>query len=186
MVRSQCLYFGFLAALIAERLFELALSKRHARRALKRGASEVGSGHFRVMATLHTLFFVCCAAEVALVPRSFPRPWGWFFLGAVLCAQALRYWAITTLGERWNVRIIILPGALPVSSGPYRYMRHPNYLAVILEIAFIPLVHGAWLTALVFSLANGALLSVRIRTEERALGPAYAEMFGGLHRFFPR
>jgi len=82
----------------------------------------------------------------------------------------LRYWAIASLGDRWNVRVIVVPGEALVVSGPYRYVRHPNYLAVAVEIATLPLIHGAYLTAIAFSAMNAALLRVRIRTEEAALG----------------
>jgi methyltransferase len=182
---SASLYLGFLALLGAERLVELALSARNARRAFAQGAIEVGQGHFGVMKALHTLFLFACAGEVLLLHRGFPGALGWTALALALGAQALRYWAIATLGERWNTRVIVLPGAAPVTGGPYRYLRHPNYLAVIVELAAVPLIHGGWLTALVFSAANAALLTVRIRAEERALGEAYARAFGGAPRLIP-
>ncbi|MEO1172759.1 MAG: isoprenylcysteine carboxylmethyltransferase family protein, partial [Myxococcota bacterium] len=87
----------------------------------------------------------------------------------VLLAQGLRYWVIGTLGPMWNVRVIVIPGAAVVTAGPYRWLRHPNYLAVVLEGICLPLVHGAWITALAFSAANAWLLRVRIRCEEQAL-----------------
>lgn len=185
MVTSVHLYLGFLALLGAERLFELALSKRNAARALAQGAIEVGQRHFRVMSVLHSLFLVSCAAEVYLLDRPFPGVWGFVALAFAVLAQALRYWAISTLGDRWNVRVIVMPGAGPVTGGPYRFVRHPNYVAVILELLVVPLIHGAWLTALTFSVANAALLYVRIRTEERALGETYAHAFEQHPRFIP-
>ena len=100
-------------------------------------------------------------------------------------AQALRYWAIASLGEYWNTRIIVVPGLPPVTRGPYRFLRHPNYVAVVLELAAVPLIHGAWVTALVFSLGNALLLWVRIRAEETALGSAYAQTFADKPRFIP-
>ncbi len=183
---SQWLYLAFLAALGAERLFELFLSRRNAARALSRGGVEVGQAHFRVMALLHTLFLVACAIEVVLLDRPFPGGFGFVALAGAVAAQALRYWAIHTLGDRWNVRILFVPGDAPVTSGPYRFLRHPNYLAVVLELLLVPLVHGAWLTAVLFSLANAALLVVRIRAEERALGDLYASAFADRPRFVPR
>lgn len=185
MVSSAHAYLGFLGLLAAERLVELVLSKRNAARAFARGGVETGRGHYRVMVVLHSLFLVACAAEVGGLGRAFPGAWGYCALGVALGAQALRYWAIASLGERWNTRIIVVPGLSPVTRGPYRYLRHPNYVAVVLELAAVPLVHGAWVTALVFSLGNALLLRVRIRAEEEALGAVYAEAFADRPRFIP-
>ena len=185
MVISVRLYLALLALVGAERLFELWLSTRHARRALARGAVEKGQAHFRVMSAVHTLFLFSCAAEVIALHRPFPGALGWAALAGILGAQGLRYWAVATLGERWNVRILVVPGAQPVTSGPYRFVRHPNYVAVVAEMILLPLVHGAWLTAALFSLLNAALLRVRIRAEENALGEAYAHAFAHRPRFLP-
>ena len=87
----------------------------------------------------------------------------------VVASQALRWWCITTLGPRWNTRVIVVPGLSPVRSGPYRMLRHPNYVAVVVEGVALPLVHAAWITALVFTVLNAALLTARIRTEDAAL-----------------
>jgi methyltransferase len=179
------LYLGFLGLLTAERLGELLLSRRNARRAFARGGREVGQRHYRVMALLHTLFLFSCVAEVLLLERPFIPALAALALVVALGAQLLRYWAIFTLGERWNVRIIFVPGEAPVTGGPYRYMRHPNYLAVILELAFVPLLHGAFLTAVLFTLANAVLLTVRIRAEEAALGAAYQDAFHHHARLIP-
>jgi methyltransferase len=109
--------------------------------------------------------------------------------GAVVMAagQGLRYAAIRLLGWRWSVRIFTIPGEQPINEGVYRYIRHPNYLGVILEIAAMPLIHSAYLTALVFSLANGILLTVRIKKEEEALDRAssYEETFSKQPRLVP-
>ncbi len=102
-----------------------------------------------------------------------------------LGAQALRWWAIATLGERWSTRILVVPGEPPVIRGPYRWLRHPNYLAVILEMALVPLAWGAWRIAVVFSLGNALLLALRIPAEERALGNAWAIAFAGRPRLLP-
>ncbi len=186
MVSSVHGYFIFLGLLAAERGVELALSRRNARIAFARGAREYGRAQFRVMAAFHTAFLASCVLEVALLHRSFPGVLGAIALVGALGSQALRYWAISTLGERWNVRIIVVPGDEPITGGPYRFIRHPNYAAVALEIACVPLVHGAWLTAIAFSLANAAVLSKRIRAEEEALGGGYAAAFARRPRFFPR
>jgi methyltransferase len=185
MTHSLAAYLALLAFVALERLFELALSRRNARRALARGGREVGQAHYRVMTLFHTAFLLACALEPVLLRRPFPGLAGWGALAGALAAQGLRYWAISTLGERWNTRILFLPGAEPVTHGPYRFIRHPNYVAVILEMLCLPLIHGAFLTALLFSLGNAALLSVRIRAEEEALGAEYQRAFARRPRFLP-
>lgn len=186
MVSASLLgYWGFLALLGLERGLELALSRRNAARAFARGGVEAGRGHYRVMVAFHLAFLAACALEPWLAARPFPGALGFAALAVALGAQALRYWAILTLGWRWNSRIIVVPGMAPVTGGPYRWVRHPNYVAVALELAAVPLVHGAWLSALVFSLGNALLLRVRIRAEERALGELYAAAFAHRPRFLP-
>ena len=182
------LYLGFLAALAVERAGELLLSRRNAAWAFARGGIETGRRHFRVMAVLHAGFLVACAAEVVLWQRPFVPTLGWPMLALALSAQGLRYWAIASLGRHWNVRVIVVPGAPAVTRGPYRFVRHPNYLAVVIEGFAVPLVHGAWATAIGFSLLNAALLVVRIRREEEALAEHcdYERRFGARGRFLPR
>ena len=180
-------YLAFLALLALERLVELHISRRNAARAFARGGVEVGQRHFRVMKLLHGAFLGACAAEVLLLRRPVAPALGWPMLGLALGAQALRYWAIASLGPHWNVRVIVVPGARAVTSGPYRWLRHPNYLAVAIEGVAVPLIHSAWWTALGFSAANAALLAVRIRCEERALAEHcdYEARLGGRRRFLP-
>jgi methyltransferase len=185
MVTSVRLYLGLLALVALERGVELVLSARNANLARARGAVETGQGHYPVMSVFHGAFLVACALEVVLLRRPFPGALGWIALAVVLGAQALRYWAIATLGWRWNTRIVVVPGAAPVTGGPYRFVRHPNYVAVIAEMVALPLVHGAWLTALIFSLGNVWLLRVRIRAEEHALGAPWEQAFAGRPRFVP-
>ena len=178
-------WLAFLALVGCERLLELGVSARNARAARDRGAVESGAGHFGPMAGLHAAFLVACAVEVLLLDRPFPGAIGWVALAVVFLAQALRWWAVLSLGPRWNVRVIVVPGEEPVRRGPYRYLRHPNYLAVAVEIAALPLVHGAFITALAFSVLNAAVLRVRIRAEERALGPGWEAAFAGVPRLWP-
>jgi methyltransferase len=186
MVISLGAYLAILGALAAERIFHLALASRNARRAFAMGAVEHGRGHYPVMAAFHALFLLSAAAEAIVLKRPFPGALGWMALGGALGAQALRYWSVASLGARWNTRIIVFPGTAPISRGPYRYMRHPNYLAVIVEVVCVPLIHGCWLTAVVFSIGNAALLRVRIRAEEAAMGPRYAAEFGDRLRLVPK
>ena len=183
---SQIAYTAFISLIALERLFELRLSKRHYKLAMEAGGREVAPGHFAVMSAMHTLFLLACVGEVWGLHRPFDPAIGWIALGLACLAQGIRYWVIATLKERWNVRIVVLPNAAPVTSGPYRYLRHPNYLAVIVEMIALPLVHGAWLTAMTFSVANAAVLYVRIRAEEAALGAGYQQAFADTHRWLPR
>jgi len=184
-VTSRAAYLVLLGAFAAERLIELFISRAHVRAAFAHGAIEAGQGHFRFMALLHGAFFVSCFAEVFIVGRSFPGLLGFAALLFFLLAQVLRYAAIAALCHRWSVRIIVWPDRSPVTTGPYRWIRHPNYIAVAVEVLFLPLVHGAWITAVVFSIANAAILAVRIREEERALGATYSDAFRGRPRFLP-
>ena len=104
---------------------------------------------------------------------------------AALLAQGLRWWAVTTLGDRWSTRVIVVPRERPVTGGPYRFLRHPNYLAVILEMACLPLAWGMWRLAILFTVGNAVILWFRIREEERALGPDWSQAFEGTGRFVP-
>ncbi len=186
MVTSVTFYLAFLALLYVERGVELALSLRNARLAFASGGVEAGRGHFPAMVAVHALFPLACALEVLALRRPFPGALGYAAFAAALAAQVLRWWAAAALGPRWNTRVIVVPGAHPVTEGPYRYLRHPNYLAVMVEAAAVPLVHGAWLSAIAFVAANAALLGVRVPAEERALGETYERSFAGTARFLPR
>ena len=174
-----------LAMLIVERIFELNLARRNARRAFDRGAIEVGQVHYRVMVAFHALFIVSCAVEAVFSPHTFPSVVAWIALFAEICAQALRYWAVSTLGDRWNTRIVVMPEREPVTIGPYRFMRHPNYLAVVIEIAAVPMIGGAIFTAIAFSIGNALILAIRIPAEERAMGAHYEDALGSRRRFIP-
>ncbi len=187
MRSSEILFLLLVAAVAAARLVELRLSERNRRALLAQGGVEAGAGHYPWMVALHALFLLASALEVVLLRRPLRPFLAALMLALVAGAIALRYGAIRALGERWTTRVLVVPGAAPVVRGPYRFIRHPNYLAVAVEIFALPLVHGAWLTALVFSLANAGLLGVRIRAEERALaalGP-YQASFAATPRFLP-
>ncbi len=170
------MYYLLILAVAVERLAELVVSKRNARWAMSRGGREYGRRHYPVMVVIHTLLLVGCVAEVWLLHRPF-LPWlGWPMLALVVAAQALRWWCITTLGHRWNTRVIVVPDTPLVNAGPYRWLHHPNYVAVVVEGVALPLVHTAWVTALCFTVANAWLLAVRIRVENAALGYADARV----------
>ncbi len=171
-----------LAAFGAGRLYELTISRRHER---ARGGTRAAARTFPVMVAAHVALVGLPLVEVWRHPDRRPR-WGW---AAVLAgATALRVWSIRTLGEEWNARAAVPADLRPVSAGPYRYIRHPNYVAVILEFLAVPLVEGAWHSAIVLSALNAAVLVDRIRAEERLLdaSPAYREAFAGKPRFIPR
>ena len=159
---------AFLVLLAVQRGVELWYSAANSRRLRARGAIECGRGHYPLLVALHALWPLGLLAEVLGMGA---RPWrSWpLWLALLLGAQGLRYAAIAALGERWSTRVLVLPGALLVRRGPYRWLRHPNYLAVTLELATAPLLFGAWRTALAASAANLALLAVRVRVEERGL-----------------
>jgi len=183
---TRTLYTLLVAAVAAGRLFELRIAARNLRALLARGGVEVAPGHYRFMVLLHASFLAACLLEVWLLDRPFiPALAAVMLLLAVLAAR-LRYWVIATLDGRWTTRIVCLPGVPPVTGGPYRWLRHPNYLAVIVEIFALPLVHTAWLTAAVFTLANALLLKVRIRAEEEGLSRLSGyEAFAGRPRLVP-
>jgi methyltransferase len=152
-----------------ERLAEMVVSRRNARWALERGAREAGQRHFPAMVALHVGLLVGALAEVYLLDRPFVAALGWPMLAMALASQALRWWCVATLGRRWNTRVIVIPGMPLVTSGPYRWLRHPNYVAVVAEGIALPLVHTAWLTAVGFTVVNAVILAIRIRCENTAL-----------------
>lgn len=164
---------AYLAVVALQRVGELVLSARHLARLIPRGAREVSATHFPLFVLLHAGYPVALVAEVMAGARP-PAFWPWA-LAVWLAAQALRIAAILALGERWNVRIVVLPGEAPVRRGIYRWLRHPNYVAVALEFASAPLLFGAWRTLIAASLLNAVAMAVRIPAEERALEDAARE-----------
>jgi len=167
---SRIAYTVFVALIALQRLWELQISKRHLRTLRAEGAFEVGAGHYPWMVALHTGFLISCVAEVWMLDRPWRPPVAAVSMMVLAAAGALRWWTLSTLGVRWTTRVMVIPGEELVTGGPFRYLRHPNYLAVIMEMAAIPMVHCAWLTAGVFSIANLILLQERIRVEDGALG----------------
>ncbi|MBA2443269.1 MAG: hypothetical protein H0V53_12840 [Rubrobacter sp.] len=160
--------FGGVALISLQRLLELRISRRNEARARERGAVERGAGHYRFMVALHTLWLVSTLLEGSLRGPEFPALW-YVPLALFVLVQPLRYWSIYSLGESWNVRVLVVPGARRVRRGPYRYLDHPNYLVVAVEVLVFPLIFGAWVTALLFTVLNAAFMYVRVRQENRAL-----------------
>ena len=151
-----------------QRLVELVLARRNERRARARGAVERGRSHYLFIVALHSLWLLATLIEGLLRGPELPALWP-VPLALFLLVQPLRYWALVSLGERWNTKILVVPGAKPIRRGPYKYLSHPNYVVVVVEIITFPLIFGAWVTALVFTVLNAAVLWVRIREENRAL-----------------
>ncbi|WP_432135201.1 MULTISPECIES: isoprenylcysteine carboxyl methyltransferase family protein [unclassified Streptomyces] len=169
------IWYGLLVAAVAgERVAELVVARRNERWSTARGARVTGQGHYPAMVTLHTGLLIACPAEVWLTGRPFVPGLAWPMLAVLAASQALRWWCIHTLGPRWNTRVIVVPGLPLVTGGPYRrrWLRHPNYVAVVAEGVALPMVHTAWTTAVLFTVLNAALLTVRIRCENRALAAA--------------
>ncbi|TCO38997.1 methyltransferase [Kribbella antiqua] len=156
-----------------ERVAELVVSLRNASWSFARGGVESGRGHYPFMVVLHTGLLAGCLVEAA--HRPFVPALGWSMFVVVLLSQGLRWWCIAVLGHQWNTRVIVVPGLRLVARGPYRWLRHPNYVAVVAEGIALPLVHTAWITAVVFTVLNIPLLAVRIRAEEAALKAALVE-----------
>ena len=161
----------FLVVLAVQRAGELVHSGRNVRRLKKRGAIEHGAGHFPLLVLVHVLFPLALVAEVVGLGSRPGELWP-FALGFWLAAQVLRYSAVSALGERWSVGVWVLPGEPLVRRGPYRFLRHPNYVAVVTELFAAPLMFGAWRTAIAITILNALALAHRIRTEEAALREA--------------
>ena len=155
---------ALLAFVTLQRLVELPVARANTRRLLAQGGYEVAAGHYPLVVALHACWLI---ALWWLAPG---RPIHIPFLLLFALIEAGRIWVLRTLGRRWTTRIIVVPGEKLVANGPYRFVSHPNYLVVIAEIAVLPLVFGLWQAALIFSLLNAAVLTIRIRAENRALG----------------
>jgi methyltransferase len=173
VIVSSAVWYTALVVLVGViRLVELTVAQRNLRWAREHGGVETGAGHYPVMVALHTALLVGCLVEVWFGNRPF-LPWlGWPMLALLAGAHVLRWWCIRTLGPQWNTQIVRVPGMPLVTGGPYRWLNHPNYLAVVVEGFALPLVHSAWVTALLFTVLNALLLRVRLRVEEQALAAA--------------
>ena len=164
------IFYCILAFVIIQRFVELRIAKRNEKAMLAKGAYEVGASHYKYMILLHTSFFISFLVEVAFFKSIFTPYYA--LLAVFIVLQLLRVWCLASLGTFWNTKIIILPGANVVVKGPYAFIRHPNYLIVCLEIAVLPLMFQAYVTAILFTILNLIMLSVRIPMEEKALKEA--------------
>jgi methyltransferase len=162
-------YELLIGAVALERLAELVVTQRNRAWSLAHGGVEFGAGHYPAMVALHVALLVGCVVEPVALHRPFIPVLGWPMLAIVLAAQGLRWWCIATLNRQWNARVIVIPGAARITAGPYRFLPHPNYLAVIAEGLALPLVHTAWITASAFTILNAFLLRTRINVENAAL-----------------
>ncbi len=163
---------ALIALITVERGLELLVAQRHARWAAANGGVEYGRRHYPAMVVLHVGLLAGILVEVAAAHRQFVPAVGWPALAVTCLVQVARWWCVRSLGPRWNTRVIVVPGMPLETRGPYRWLRHPNYVIVVTEGLALPLVYNAWLTALLFTTANAVLLAVRLQVENRALGLA--------------
>lgn len=179
-------FYILIGLVVVQRIMELLLAKKNEKWMLQDGAYEVGANHYKLIVLMHIFFFISLIVEVHFYKREFVS-WGYMFLVLFIIAQIMRVWALYSLGRFWNTKIIVLPGAPVIQKGPYKYMRHPNYVVVAMELLALPLLFQAYITAIIFTLLNIALMSIRIPLEEKALREAtnYEEEFNHKSRFYP-
>lgn len=187
MELSVIAFLGLLVLVALLRIVELQISRRHQREMVSRGAAKVDEPQFRWMVLLHTAVLVGAAVEVVLLRRPFIPMLAAVMFVIFLSANFVRWWVIRTLGDHWNVQVMDSTCLGVISTGPFRYVRHPNYAAVFAEMLSLPLIHTAWITAAVGSLAHIGVLSMRLSTEERVLfaNPEYRATMAGKPRFIP-
>ena len=172
-------FFFFISFIVLQRMAELYIAKKNEISMKQKGAIEFGKGHYPFIIMIHSLFFVSLINEVVIFHKELSPSWP-FFLVIFLLIQLGRVWALYSLGEFWNTKILVLPNANIVRKGPYRFIKHPNYLIVTAEFLIIPLLFQAYMTAVIFSVLNALVLTIRIRIEEKALKQLteYAEAYG--------
>lgn len=187
MPLSVILFLALLVAVAALRIVELRISKRHQQQMSSRGASKVKDPYFRWMAMFHAAVLMGAAAEVVFLHRPFLATLAAPMLVLFLAANVVRWWVIRTLGEHWNVQVVDSTRLGFITSGPFRYVRHPNYAAVFAEMIALPLIHSAWITALAGAFLHIVILSLRLSVEDPVLlsNPDYAAAMGSKPRFLP-
>jgi methyltransferase len=181
-------YLALLALVGLGRLFELRISRRNQQTLEKQGVRKIAEPHFRWMVFMHGGVLACAAAEVILLRRPLIPLLAITMAALFVLASALRWWVIRTLAGHWNVEVMASSRVGVVTSGPYRWVRHPNYVAVVIELFSLPMIHTAWITALAGTLANLEILRRRLRVEEGVLmaDPSYRSAMGEKPRFLPK
>ncbi|USK36316.1 hypothetical protein LIT25_16790 [Bacillus sp. F19] len=180
------MFYLFLIIIIVQRVSELFIAKRNETHMKSMGGEEHGGEHYPLIVAVHLLFLLSFTLEVMIFNKEISPLW-MMILPIILITQVIRYWAVFSLGPFWNTKIIIVPGLEVVAKGPYRFMRHPNYLVVAVEILFLPILFQAYATAILFTVLNAAILSIRIPAEENALmkHTDYKKSFINKRRFIP-
>ncbi|RIW33088.1 hypothetical protein D3H55_11920 [Bacillus salacetis] len=180
------MFYLLFSVIAIQRLVELIIAKRNEKWMKAKGAREYGQNHYRLMVLIHLLFFTSLLAEQSVGRQELNEYWPSLFI-LFLAAQAGRVWVIASLGRYWNTKIIVLPQADIIAKGPYKFIKHPNYLIVTVELIVIPLIFNAYWTLFIFALLNQFILSIRIPVEERALADTtdYHEIHQGKQRFIP-
>jgi methyltransferase len=187
MELSTIAFLALLLMVALLRLVELRISKKHQAEMIARGAAKVREPRFRWMVVLHSAVLIGAAVEVVILRRPFILWLAVPMFAVFLAANAVRWWVIQTLGEHWNVQVMDSTRLGVVTSGPFRYVRHPNYAAVFAEMLALPLIHTAWITAIAGTIAHMGVLAQRLSTEERVLfaNPDYRAAMTGKPRFLP-
>lgn len=163
------LFTVFVGLVACERVLELIVARRNLRWSLRHGGVQIAGAHDGAILAVHVFLLAGSVAEVWIWKKPMIPAVSVAMVVIVLFAQGLRWWCITTLGHRWNTRVVIVPSLPPVTTGPYRWLSHPNYVAVVIEGVALPMAGLAWGTAIVFTLMNSPLLASRIRVEDAAL-----------------
>lgn len=186
-MRDFQLFFPFYVIIISQRMIELFIARKNEKWMKKQGAVEFGQKHYRYIVVMHILFFIVLLGEKFLRNESISLMWPWLAIAFIL-TQMIRVWAILSLGKYWNTKIIVLPNETIIRSGPYNFIRHPNYTVVSLELLIIPLLFNAYFTAVMFTFVNIILLAIRIPEEEQALITLteYEKKFADCNRFLPK
>jgi methyltransferase len=187
MPPSVILFLALLLAVAVLRICELSISRRHQRYMTARGASKVEDPIFRFMALFHTLVLIGAAAEVVFLHRPFLPALAIPMIFLFVLTNLVRWWVIRTLGQHWNVEVMDSSKLGVITTGPFRFVRHPNYAAVFVEMIALPLIHTAWITALAGAVVHTVVLSIRLASEERVLfaNPDYAAAMSSKPRFLP-
>lgn len=180
-------FLVFIWVLVFQRLLELVIARRNEKWMKEQGAVEFGTNHYPFIVLMHCLFFLVLLFEKIAFSRELSPIWP-IWAALFVAAQLIRIWAISSLGRFWNTKIIVLPNVMVVRKGPYRFIKHPNYLVVSVELLVVPLLFGTYITACLFTLLNVVLLSIRIPAEEKALRELteYEGSFQYCNRFLPR